>query len=243
MKRIFQGALLLILLVFVTFTTSEAQNKEAQSTQLYKLYQMKFIFGRKYHDNEVAKDAMYSMIAMDPTDDSLKLQLAAYYFDNNVYASSLFVSADLLARNPENLGALRINAGSYENMGLRDKAIDAYESLYLKTEDIQVLYQVAMLQFEVGRYTECKTNTGIIIKNPKSKEMKLNFAKNDKEQQDVPLEAAAYNVQGMVEKMNGNKEEARKDFQKALEIQSDFALAQQNLKDLDNPPESDKTKQ
>ena len=134
MKRFFQGALLLALLVFGAFSETKAQNKEVQETQLYKLFQMKYIFGRKYHDNDVAKDAMYSMIAMDPTDDSLKLQLAAYYFDNNVYASSLFVSADLLSRNENNLGALRINAGSYENMGLREKAIDSYESLYLKTQ-------------------------------------------------------------------------------------------------------------
>ncbi len=209
-----------------------AQNKEIQGTQLYRLYQMKYIFARKYNDDIVAKDAMFCMIAMDPTDDSLKLQLSYYYFESGQYASSLFASADILGRNPDNVDALRVNAMSYDRMGVKDKAVDSYESLYLKTNDIGTLYQVAVLQFDLKRYTECKTNLDIIIKDPQSRAMKLKFAKSENEQQDVTLEAAAYNVKGMVEKQLGNMEEAKKYFSKALSIQSDFALAEQNLKDL-----------
>lgn len=210
-----------------------AQNKEIQNTQLYKLYQMKYIFARKYNDDIVAKDAMYSMIAMDPTDDSLKLQLSYFYFENNQFASSLFSSGDIVVRDPENLAALRINAMSYERMGVKDKAIDSYESLYLKSNDIGVLYQVSVLQFDTQRFTECKTNLDIIIKDPQSKALKLKFAKSDTVQQDVPMAAAAYNVKGMVEKRLGNKEEAKINFNKALEMQPDFTLVLQNLKDID----------
>ena len=172
------------------------------------------------------------MIAMDPNDDSLKMVLCYYYFDQNQFASSLFVSADLLSRYPDNIDALRINAMSYENMGVRDKAIDAYETLYLKTNDIGVLYQVSLLQFELERYAECTTNLDIIIKNPQAKALKLNFAKNDKEQQEISLEAACYNMKGMLAKQQGNKEEAKKQLQKAIEVEPEFALASQNLKDL-----------
>lgn len=210
-----------------------AQNKEIQGTQLYRLYQMKYIFARKYNDNIVAKDAMFCMIAMDPTDDSLKLQLCYYYFESGQYASSLFASTDILGRNPDNIDALRINAMSYERMGVKDKAADSYESLYLKTNDISVLYQVAVLQYDLKRYTECKTNLDIIIKDPQAKALKLKFAKSDNEQQDVTLEAAAYNVKGMVEKQLGEIKMAKNYFKKALSVQPDFALAQQNLDDLE----------
>ena len=223
---------ILVVMAVLMFSMAFSQSKEIQGTQLYKHYQMKYVFGMKYNDGEVAKDALYSMIAMDPNDDSIKLRLCYYYYEKNQFASSLFVSADLLARNPDHTDALRINAISYENMGVRDKAIAAYETLYLKTNEIGVLYQVAILQFEVERYAECKTNLDIIMKDPQAKALKLNFAKNETEQQEITLEASAYNVMGMVEKQQGNKVEAKKYFEKALELEPDFALATQNLEDL-----------
>jgi tetratricopeptide (TPR) repeat protein len=227
----------MVVLAMSMFFTLHAQNNTAQNndiknTQMFKHYQMKYVFGMKYNDSEVAKDAMYSMIAMDPNNDSLKMTLCYYYFENNQYVSSLFVSADLLARNPDNINALKINAMSYENMGARDKAADAYEALYLKTNEVDVLYQLAIIQFELERYTECKTNLDIVLQDPQAKALKLNFAMDNNKQQEITIEAATYNALGMLEKQQGNKEEAKKNFQKALELQPEFFLADQNLKEL-----------
>ncbi len=230
-NKLMKKGLMLMAAVFMV-NVAVSQNKEIQNTQLYKLYQMKYVFGMKYNDGEVAKDALYSMVAMDPNDDSLKLRLCYYYFEQNQFASSLFVSLDLLARNPDHIDALRINALSYENMGVRDKAISAYESLYLKTSDIGTLYKASILQYEFERYTECMTNMGIIIKDPQSKALKLNYSKSETEQQEITMEAAAYNVLGMVAKQQGNKIDAKKHFDKALELEPEFTLAAQNLKDL-----------
>jgi len=228
---IFKSALILIIGVSM-FNQGYTQNKEVQNTQLFKHYQMKYVFGMKYNDTEVAKDAMYSMIAMDPNNDSIKMNLCYYYFDQNQFASSLFVSMDLLSRHPDHIDALKISAMSYENMGVRDKAIDQYETLYLKTNDINVLYQVAVLQFEAERLAECNTNIDIITANPQSKALKLSFAKSDTEQQEVTLEAAAYNVKGMIAKKEGKKDEAKKYFQKSVELEPEFALAIQNLSEV-----------
>jgi tetratricopeptide (TPR) repeat protein len=225
----------LILFMMTLSTASELMAQEARSVkdlQLYKLFQMKYVFGSKYNDGEVAKDALYSMIAMDPNDDSLKMVLCYYYFEQNQYASSLFVSLDLLSRHPDHEDALKINAMSYENMGVRDKAIDVYESLYLKTNDVTVLYQAAMLQFELERYNECKASLEIILKDPQANALKLSFAKNEREQQEVSLAAATYNMKGMLEKQLGNNEEAKTLFEKAIEIEPEFVLATQNLKDV-----------
>lgn len=230
-SELIKKGLLLMGAVFI-FSMAVGQNKEIQNTQLYKLYQMKYVFGMKYNDGEVAKDALYSMVAMDPNDDSLKMRLCYYYFEKNQFASSLFVSIDLLARHPDHIDALRISALSYENMGVRDKAMGAYESLYLKTNDIGVLYQATILQYELERYTECSTNLDIIIKDPQSKALKLNYAKSETEQQEITLEAAAYNVLGMVASKQENKVDAKKHFEKSLELEPEFTLAAQNLKDL-----------
>lgn len=211
---------------------SFGQSKEIQNTQLFKHYQMKYVFGMKYNDTQVAKDAMYSMIAMDPNNDSIKMNLCYYYFEQNQYASSLFVSLDLLSRHPDHIDAIKISAMSYENMGVRDKAIGQYEALYLKTNDINVLYNVAILQFEAESYNECNTNIDIITADPQAKALKLSFSKSDTEQQEVTLEAAAYNVKGMIAKKEGKKDEAKKYFQKSVELEPEFALAIQNLSEV-----------
>jgi len=221
-----------MILGVMLFYNVRGQNKDIQNSQLYKHYQMKYVFGMKYNDGEVAKNALYSMIAMDPGNDSLKMVLCYYYFERNQYASSLFVSADLLSRYPDNIDALKINAMSYENMGVRDKAIEQYMSLHLKTNEVGVLYQAAILQFDLERFNECKTNLDIIIKDPQAKAIKLSFAKNENEQQQITMEAAAYNIRGMIEKQQGNKTEAKKYFEKALEIAPEFALASQNFKEV-----------
>ena len=227
------GIILILTIMSISiFSEVEAQNTDVRDSQLYKLYQMKYVFGRKYNDMEVSKNALYSMIAMDPNDDSLKMVLCYYYFEGNQYASSLFVSLGLLSRHPDNSDALKINAMSYENMGVRDKAIDAYESLYLKTSEVDVLYQAALLQFELSRYNECKSSLDIVLKDPQAKAIKLKFARTETEQQEVTLESAAYNVMGMMEKQQGNMEEAKKNFEKALELEPEFELAAQNLKDV-----------
>ncbi len=225
------GASLICIMLFFPENV-QAQNKEAQASQLFKHYQMKNIFGRKYNDGEAMKDAMYSMIALDPTDDSLKLNLCYYYLENNQFAQSLFVSADLLGRSPDNLDALRMNAISLENMGLRDRAITQYESLYLKTNEITVLYQVSMLEFDLERFNECLTNIEIMLKKPEAKTVKLSFAKNEKENQEITLEAAVYNMKGMVQMKLGQKTEAKTQFDQAIKLEPEFAHAKQNLAEL-----------
>jgi tetratricopeptide (TPR) repeat protein len=227
-KHAFFGCIVAVLVTSTVF----GQNREVQQSNLYKHYQMKYIFANKYNDADAAKDALYSMLALDPSDDSLKMRLSIFYFENGNYASSLFSSGDVLARNPENADALRINAMSYDRMGVKDKAIAAYESLYLKSNEIGVLYQAAVLQYELERYNEAITNLDIIIKHPQAKVQKLSFGTESSGQQEVLMEAAAHNVKGMILNVQGKKEEARATFERALEVTPGFELAQNNLKEL-----------
>lgn len=220
-----------LMLIFLT-GNSNAQTEDVKNSGLYRHYQMKYIFAMKYNDDQVAKDALYDLIAMDPGDDSIKIRLCYHYFEKSQFASSLFISEDLLAINPDNVDAMRLNAISYQRMGVKDKAISSLESLYLKTNEIGILYEAALLQFELERFTECKTNLDIVIKHPQAKVLTLNFTTDDNVEQQVSLEAAALNAKGMAEKMDENADEARNNFNKALELEPDFKLAKQNLEEL-----------
>lgn len=231
-RRSIKRSVLTLCSVVLVSASTLAQNKEVQQSNLYKHYQMKYIFANKYNDATAAKDALYSMLALDPSDDSLKMKLSAFYFENGNFASSLFSSADILARNPDNVDALRINAMSYDQMGVKDKAISAYESLYLKSSEIGVLYQAAVLQYELERYNEALTNLDIIIKHPQAKVQKLSFGTGNNGQQDVLIEAAALNVKGMILKNQGKNDEARQNFERALEVTPEFEIAKNNLDEL-----------
>ncbi len=228
----------LLALTMMSFSlTLHAQEEAAPSTKpkdsgMYKYIQMKYVFAMKYNDWRAAANSLYDLIALDPMDDSLKLNLGYLYYDNNVFASALFVSADLLTRHPQNPQALQLSGLCYENMGLKAKAVDAYETLYMATESIDVLFNTAALQFELQRYSEATTNAKIVAENSQAKEIKLNYPISETEKQEIPMNAAAYNLLGVIEKEQGNKEQAKSYFEKALAIAPEFKMAKDGKNEL-----------
>ncbi|HBH24401.1 MAG TPA: hypothetical protein DDY13_13375 [Cytophagales bacterium] len=228
-------SIFIVLFCMVSLTSFAQEQPKTEQEMLKKHFRMKYVFGMKYNDVAVAKNAMYDLIALEPMNDSLKLNLAYLYFDNSQFASALFIASDIISRNPNNVTALYMQAASYDNLGVKDKAISAYESLYFKdNNNVEHLYRVMVLQYQIGRFNEAKNNSDIIIKAPESEEIKMQFAKNENENQEISMRAAAYNIKGMIEKEQGNKIEAEKNFNMALELQPEFALAKQNLEDLKN---------
>src|SRR5882724_2839717 len=98
---------------------------------LIKHYAVKYQIAVQWNDLEVAKDALYDLIIENQGNDSLIYELAFYYYRNQKYPSTVLVSQELLKRNPQNLAALEMSAVGYENIGVLDRALQSYESLYL----------------------------------------------------------------------------------------------------------------
>ena len=237
MKQIISVFSILTFLVIGLSTSSIAQEQQKINIRETYDYQKNVqIYSRamKYNDVEAAKSALYNLIAMEPANDSLLFDLAYLYFDNQKYISSILATNDLLTLNPDHLAALEISAISYENIGAREKALEAYESLYLKNDNINTLYKIAFLQYELNRFSEAKTTAEIIMDNEKSEEATLFFGTTENTQQEVPMRASIYNLLGLINKEQGNKEEAKDNFNKALEIAPEFQLAQNNLNELQN---------
>ena len=224
MRKIFLLTLAILTIAICGYGQNQTPANPKESG-MYKYSQMKYVFAMKYNDWRAAVNSLYDLIALDPGDDSLKLNLGYLYFENSNFASALFVSADLLTRRPQNARVLHLNAVCYENMGLKGKAVEAYESLYLVTESVDVLFNTAALQYELGRLAEARTNAKIVAESSAAKDIKLSFSKSETEQQEIPMNAAAYNLLGVIEADQGNKEQAKTYFSKALEIAPDFKIA------------------
>ncbi len=205
-----------------------------KETAEYKRQKSIYTNAKRFSDVVVAKTAIYNLMALDPSDNSLLDSLAIMYFEYNQYAASLLVSLDILKKNPNHAVAKEISAVSYENLQLYDKALAAYESLYLQNNDLYTMYKIAFLQYNLKRFNESGISSDIILKDPKCLEMKIVFNPERNQQEEVSMKAAVLNLKGLLAKQAGNKEEAKAKFTEALaESNNKFTLAKQNLDAVD----------
>jgi tetratricopeptide (TPR) repeat protein len=213
----------------------EVKKVEPKKDSLPKVSPITQHFARKYatalqwNDYEVAKDALYDLIIENPGNDSLIFDLAVYYYQNQKSASAVLVSNELLARNPKNTGALEIASAGYEALGVPDKALQNYESLYLLTNNVSTLYKMAFLQYRVKRYKESATSADIILANKDIDTMKATYNDASGKSKEYPIKVAVINLKGMLALDQGDKLGAKKLFEQALTIAPDFVLAKENL--------------
>jgi len=204
--------------------------KQSTARQVFSTHNAyKYQAALRYNDYAVAKNALYSLLIENPQNDSILYSLSALYYQMQQFASAALTANDLIARNSEHVGALDIAASSLEKLGAKDKALDNYETLYLKTDDIQVLYKIAFLQYELGRYAESKTNVDILLGKEGLEEMSAVYNTTDNQQKEYPIKVALLNLKGLISQEQGDKTKAKEYFNEALAIAPDFALAKENL--------------
>jgi tetratricopeptide (TPR) repeat protein len=225
--------LLLGILFFASANVFGQDSTTTDKPALYYLYQNNFNMARKYSDPLAARNALYSMLSLDPADDSLRYTLAYTYFEARQYPSALLTCMDVIIQNPNHAAALEMSGICYEELGLKDKAISSYEKLYMLTDNSQTLYNLTYLQYELKRYNECEVNLDILMKSENINDLNITMQLNENEQKDFPLMVAALNLSGLVKKDQGDKEGARADFNKALELSPEFIFAKNNLEELD----------
>jgi len=192
-------------------------------------YARKYSIAQRWGDYDVAKDALYDLIAEFPGNDSLIFALAYFYFENQKYPSCAVVCNDLLARNSRNLPALELSAISYENLNIKDRALQSYESLFLMTNNNSNLYKMASLQYDLKRYGESLTNTDILLSKPQADSLTVTFTDAKDVAKEYPLKAALHNLRGLSYKAQGDMVNAKKSFEEALKIDPSFDPAKQNL--------------
>lgn len=195
-------------------------------------YAIKYQVAVQWNDPEVAKDALYDLIVENQGNDSIIYELAYYYFSNQKYPSAVLVSQELLKRNPKNPAALEMAAVGYENIGVYDRSLQSYESLFLLQSNPSVLYKMAFLQLRLKRYKESATSADILLADKKIDELKVTYSGSDNKAKEFPMRAAVLNLKGMVSQEQGDKVAAKALFQQSLAISADFIPAKENLAKL-----------
>jgi tetratricopeptide (TPR) repeat protein len=142
------------------------------------------------------------------------------------------VSQELLKRNPKNPAALEMAAVGYENIGVFDRALQSYESLFLLQNNPTVLYKMAFLQLRLKRYKEGTTSADILLADKSIDSLKVTYTGSDNKTKEFPMRAAVLNLKGMVLQEQGDRVTAKSLFQQSLAISADFTPAKENLAKL-----------
>ena len=244
MKTLMKKAILGItvwMLLLVMLQTVQAQDAaqsqqqiDIRQTMVYRMQKGIYQRAVKYSDVNTAINALYNVCVLEPQNDSILYALAYIYFDNQRYFSATLTLNDVLLLNPNNTQALEMRAVSLEQVGAIDKSLEDYESLYLRANNINFLYKMAILQDQLKRYKESKTNIDIMLSKTESDEIRVYFPDENDVEQEVVLRASLHNLKGLISKEEGNVTEAKKQFGIALEIQPEFYLAKKNYQELSN---------
>ncbi|WP_194974336.1 tetratricopeptide repeat protein [Aquiflexum lacus] len=205
---------------------SEANRKRSESDR--KVYQLAL----RYNDLPAARVKLLELIERNPTNIQYAETLASLYFESGQYTSAAISALDVLEVSDKSLTGLEIAAYSLEQLGAMDRALPNFERHYLLTGNLFSLYKTAYMQYSLNRQEEALNSINMLVKSNKSSEEKVGFPKEDNTQQEVTLKAAALNLKGMVHIYQKNKEEAKEAIMQALELQPDFELAQENLKEV-----------
>ena len=211
----------------------ESPADKQDKPSIYWLFHNNYKMATRYNDFGEAKTALYSLINIDPENDSIRFNLAYLYFDAQQYPSSIMVTLDIINRNPKHAAAIELSAIAYDELGLKEKALVSYEKLYLLTDNLETLYKLTFVQYELKRYKECDVNLDILLSNAEIDSKTMVFQVNDNIQKEFPLKSAILNLRGLVRKDLGDIEGAREDFESVLAVSPDFIFATNNLTELD----------
>jgi tetratricopeptide (TPR) repeat protein len=209
-----------------TTTNTVASKPEVSSYDVqYKVYRNAV----NYDDFITARVAVHNMIALKPEMKEMKDTLAMLYYNSGSYVQSTVMAREIIKENPNNALILQILATSEENLGLSKEALANYESLYKLNQEVYFLYKIAVLQYTLKRFGECSASLNKLLTQPLSDKDVIQINYDQRNAQEVPLKAAAFNIFGMMAFEMGKLEEAQQYFSESQKAFPDFLLAQNNL--------------
>ena len=204
------------------------------------VYIRMYLNGLHYGDYRLSIEAMQHLLAIYPDSIKYKDTLALLYSQTSNYLQCIIMGQEVLLQQPNNYAVMGAVAASDQRVGRYEESLQLYKTLYDKSPNLYALYQIASLDYGLQKLGEAQGTLDRLILNPKSIQEKVPVTVQN-QTQDVLYRAAAYNLMGVIYQELKNSDQAKENFKKALEVQPDFSLAQQNLNFLNkNTPKPEK---
>lgn len=201
----------------------------AQTANGVAFEQQKLKQALAFGDKTVAANAMHSIILMEGPKSVYKDSLAYLYFNDRNFISCFLVTNDILKTNPGNLDLLEMNAISLESMGATEKAAEAYQNLFAKTNNNYHAYKLAGLQFAMNKNEDAYVSIKKADNLPDDGLVKITFQVNKNYNQNVDLKAAIAYLEGIIAQNLTKNNEAKLSFERAIKLFPEFVLAKTKL--------------
>lgn len=185
-----------------------------------------------YADSEIAVNSMYNIIAKEGENSTYKDSLAYLYFNSRKYSSCFMVCSDILTKDSNKQDILEMQAISLENLMALEKAAQVYAKLVTKSNNNYHAYKLANIYYVLKNYDQALMAIKKAEELKDTGEVKISYAINKNYSQQVALTSAIAFTRGLIEAAQEKNDAAIASFQKAVNIQSDFALAKDNLEAL-----------
>lgn len=219
----------LCFIAIITITTIQAQkNRKGATTEtvLKNHYQKYYKMMLEYNDLNGAIEGLSHLVALEPTE-AKKDTLAFMYLQANKPAQAIKV----VGNSTSDL-ALKTKAVGFKNLNNPKKAIENYEALIQKNNNVLDAYELAQLQFSIQRFGEAKATINYGLQNSKDEKVRIFLKGNN--YIETPIKAAYLNILGLIE-FNLDREHTDKAvaiFDEALKIDPEFVLALENKKEI-----------
>ena len=211
-----------------TVAPVSSPNAKSSSSEDLQIYKKAISFA----DYEVAKIALFRMMIANPDSIQYLDSLVTLYFSIGASPQCILAGNEYLQKDSTNMNVMEMVALANSQLKKYKETVGLYEKMYLKSGNIYYAYQLAVNQYLLKRIGECNQMLDIIIKDPKGETEKIGINGDDNKQQQVPLKAAAMNLRGVILQELNMKDKAKENFEGALKVMPEFALAKGNLENL-----------
>lgn len=221
-----------IALLAVSFfsVTAMAQPKKQAASSTAKTNQHLKVFNLAATSGDVvaAITALNYYISEQGDNNSYADTLAMLYMQQGSFAQCYYWADKRLAVKKEDNVLMELKGICLDKMNKPKEAIDIFEKLFGKTQSPYHAYKLMELQYGIKRLAECLATAQAAEKLDYKQDYLMTYSVGQQTGRTY-LQAGIYNIHALALYDLDKKTEAKKYFEKALALDSTFALAKQNL--------------
>lgn len=224
MKRIFISAFALFCFLTVAAQVKKTAKAPVKNNTHLKMFEQAMLSG----DGGTAVVALNYYISENGNNTPYADTLAMLYMQQGAFGQSYHWANKRLEAKPDDNTLMEIKAVSLDKMQQPKEAIEIFEKLFAKTKSPYHAYKLMELQYGIKRLAECLA-TAVAAEKLEYKPDFLMTYNIGQQTGRTYLQAGVYNIHALALYDLDKKSEAKVYFEKALALDSTFALAKQNL--------------
>jgi tetratricopeptide (TPR) repeat protein len=230
MKKILTIVAIALLSTSVFAQTKKGTTKTAAlkpSSQHIKLFELAVASG----DMQSAITGLNYYISENGDKNNYADTLAMLYMQEGMFGQCYYWANKRLEQKPDDNTLLEMKGICLDKLQQPKEAIDIFEKLFAKTKSPYHGYKLMELQYSIKRLAECVA-TAMAAEKLEYKPSFLMTYNIGQQTGRTYLQAGVFNIHALALYDLDKKAEAKSYFEKALSLDSTFALAKQNLEAL-----------